>query len=384
MASLGSRLVALWLCLCLGACADVAPSKGRPARPSAPSRSADIVMVGDIMMGDRMLPFLEAEGVGYPFASLAPALRSADLTVGNLEGPVAVEAKLNRDLRFPYKVPPWTLQGLREAGFDLLSLANNHLVDCGQDGVRETMRHVEVSGMQHFGAGHGAAARKPKVVDVSGTRVAFVGWLGADSLLRDEGHAAREGAFEDAQRWARRRLGTSGGRLGLVVGSADEVEEMVAEARAVADVVVVYAHWGIRYRRAPSPLQRLLAHTAIDAGADLVVGHHAHIWQPLELYRGKLIAYGLGNFAFGSRNRRARAGLILRAHLRHRQLGRVELTFIRTANADPSVAYQARPLAGPELYGALHELRGTAAGLEFRVEEGRAVIDLGGRLGVPE
>lgn len=332
-------------------------------------------MVGDIMMGDRMLPVLSAKGLDYPFAALAPLLKSADLTVGNLEGPVAVESTLNRDLRFPYKVPPWTLQGLHEAGFDLLSLANNHLRDCGEDGVRETMGYVEAAGMTPFGAGDHETASRPAVVDLGGTRVAFVGVLGADTLIRDEAHAGEEDIFDDAHRWARRRLGTRGGRRGLVVATVDEVSDLVQEARSMADVVVVYAHWGIRYRRAPSALQRELAHAAIDAGADLVVGHHAHIWQPVERYRGRLIAYGLGNFAFGSRNRKARSGLVLRARMVRRRIERVELLFIDTSNVDPAMAYQPKPLVGADLRDALNELRATARGVDLRVEDDRAVFE---------
>ncbi len=153
---------------------------------------------------------------------------------------------------------------------------------------------------------------------------------------------------------------------------------MVTEARAVADFVVVSPHWGIRYHRPVFEDQQRLAHAAIDAGADLVVGHHVHIWQPTEVYKGVPIVYGLGNFAFGSRNSRAIGGLLVRAVLVDGKLRRLELypTFTKTRNSQ--VSHQTKILKGASARRVLEDLAEWSAprGAVVRIRDGVGVIEL--------
>jgi poly-gamma-glutamate capsule biosynthesis protein CapA/YwtB (metallophosphatase superfamily) len=339
-----------------------------------------IVLVGDIMTWDRTARALEQWGANYPFVAVAPLLASGDLTVGNLEGPIAEQAK-QRPGRFSYRVPPWTLKGLRWAGFDLVSLANNHVADCGDVGVLETLRHLSRAGIGAFGAGRTAAeARQPAVLQVGEVRVAFCGMVAAETTIYEWQGEPRPATLRRLKRQAEQQLAARPDRPGAALATEEQVERAVRAARETADVVVLYVHWGVRYHRAPTRFQRRVGRAAISAGADLVVGHHAHFWQPVELYQNRAIVYGVGNFAFGSNNRRADEALLVRAVLRGRRLVRVELFPLYTKNRDPAVHYQPKLLRGATADWMLARLVAESKehGTELRIaaDPPRAVLGL--------
>ncbi|MCB1155822.1 CapA family protein, partial [bacterium] len=166
-------------------------------------------------------------------------------------------------------------------------------------------------------------------------KYAFVASVSAETwITRMEQVEEEKGAVSKRRRWMRRRLQAKEDTPGSVVSSTKLVRRMVRRAKRMADVVVYFPHWGIRYHRPVFDEQIKMAHAAIDAGADLVVGHHIHIWQPSEIYKGKPIVYGLGNFAFGSNNRRADEGLVVRAIFSEEGLRRVELYPTYSKNVD--------------------------------------------------
>lgn len=305
-----------------------------------------IVFVGDIMPWDRAAARIQQDGPEYPFSATKPLVDLADLVVGDLEGPVAETLEtVPGDYR--YRIPPFTLGGLKGAGIDLVSLANNHLMDCGQAGLAETLAHLQEAGLRSFGAGRDAEeASRPAVVTVGGTRVAFVAAVCPETQLADWEDAQDAGEYERWMLAMRRDMEAGPSAGGTVLATPDTVREMVRRASAAADLVVAYLHFGIRYHRSPTLRQRALAHAAVEGGAGLVVGHHAHFWQPVECYRGAPIFYGIGNYAFGSANRRADEGLLLRAVLERGRLSYVEIFPLCTRNRDPDVNYQSKVLAG--------------------------------------
>ena len=203
-------------------------------------------------------------------------VRSADLALANLEGPTPTRHSFHAT-GMVFTGDPALLAGLGRAGFDVLSLANNHAGDAGATGVVQTLRALERAGIAHAGAGRNLVlARRPAIVDVRGVRVAVLAY---DAI-------------------APGRAGTAA-RAGTARLTAKAVRADVARARtAGADVVIVFPHWGVEYTRTPSASQRRLAHAAIDAGADLLVGNHPHWVQAMEVYRGRPIWYALGNFTF--------------------------------------------------------------------------------------
>lgn len=313
---------------------------------AAPSGKQTIVIVGDIMTWDRTQEHIERHGANYPFLATAPLLASADLTVGNLEGPVATAAKRRRG-QFVYKVPPQTLSGLKWAGFDLVSLANNHLLDCGHSGLTETFRHLETAGVRPFGAGRDAAeANRPVIANLGQTKVAFLGLVAGETWLTGPTVTADSAAQKRQQNKMRERLEARADRPGTIVATRESVPRLVRQAQQQADFVVLVIHWGVRYGRLATDFQRTIARLAVAAGADLIVGHHAHIWQPVELVDGVPVIYGVGNFAFGSGNRRADEGLLVRAILDRGRLEMIELFPLYIKNRDSAVDYQTKVMRG--------------------------------------
>lgn len=204
-------------------------------------------------------------------------LKSADLTLANLENPVLENAvwhpegtTFNGDLRL--------LSLLESAGIDGVTLANNHVLDAGVPGLLETMDHLKQAGISHAGAGLDlASAREPMIFDLGDTKVGVLNYQNVPS-------------YEWA--WATEK---SPGTAPLL---ADIVREDVRRLKSRVDVVAVMPHWGAEYTATPEPGQVDIAHEAIDAGSDFVVGGHAHWAKGMETYRGSPIFYGVGNFLF--------------------------------------------------------------------------------------
>ncbi len=252
-----------------------------------PNYSIQIAAVGDIML-DRRLGARIADGdVGYPFELMRPWLEPADITVGNFESALgdrpdvytAAEGK-----SYPFLSPPEAARALAASGFDVVSLANNHALDYGIEAVRDGVRLLEAQGITTVGVGENAnEARAPQIVEIDGVKLAFLAYI--DVLSEDQGYDMTAWEATDA------RPGVAWGRPEIVTA---DVQAILPDV----DHVIVLLHFGIEYLRPITPEQQTLARAAVDAGADLVIGHHAHVLQKVEEYNGGLIAYGLGNFAF--------------------------------------------------------------------------------------
>jgi len=232
----------------------------KPAPPAPPKRIR-AAFTGDvaISLGVGAIVATHRDPT-FPFADVAERLRSYDLLVGNLECVVATRGEPT--IREPLVAPPDTPKLLADAGFDLVSIANNHTLDMANAGYFEMLEKLDAVKLEHFGSTTADHARDPVAIrEVQGIRVALIGHMNREEKK----------AIEDIKR-----------------------------ARMAADIVIVFEHWGIEYAQYPVRHQRLLGRTLIDAGADAVIGAHAHVVQPIEIYKNKLIAYGLGNFVFSS------------------------------------------------------------------------------------
>jgi len=252
-------------------------SEARPPPPASRSgRAITINWVGDTVLGSRYgLPPNSARNV---FASVAPTLRRADLTIGNLEGTFSVggESKCGATASehcFAFQAPPENAAALRDAGFDMMNLANNHAFDYGPDGQRQTIRALDRVHIRHVG--RPAAVTR---VNVRGNRVAVIGFA--------------------PYRWA-----TS-------LTDIPAARSLVNRAAHDADIVIVIMHAGgegADRTHTPEGVEtefgedrgyaRGFAHAVIDGGADIVLGSGPHVIRGLETHRGRLIAYSLGNFA---------------------------------------------------------------------------------------
>jgi poly-gamma-glutamate capsule biosynthesis protein CapA/YwtB (metallophosphatase superfamily) len=203
-------------------------------------------------------------------------MKSADVAIANFENPAPNTFRWHTSGTV-FSADRRNLEGLVRAGLDYVSIANNHIGDAGRNGILQTIRNLDRVGLEHSGAGKDlAAARKPAILDANGTKVAILGY---DAIAR---------YYNAAQ-----------GRPGNAPLSRKNVKQDVAAAReAGADVVIVFPHWGVEYQARPFAAQQKLARQIIDAGADMVIGNHAHWAGAMEVYEGKPIWYALGNFVF--------------------------------------------------------------------------------------
>lgn len=254
---------------------------------------ARIAFLGDTLLGGQAQATLDRHGYEHATGGLAPVLADADLVVANLEGPVtATERPAAKDAadrkRYWYRAHPESLAALSALGVRLVSLANNHVLDHGAEGLADTIAALDGAGIAHCGAGADErAARRPVTLDVPGGRVGF---LSALQRYRIE--------LDDARYAGDHRPGPLRLRSGRI---ADDL------AAVDADLRVALVHWGHTYRPV-SGRQRRLAAALLTAGADLVVGHHPHVVQPVELDRGRPVLYSLGNGVFGTPGRFAQRG----------------------------------------------------------------------------
>jgi poly-gamma-glutamate synthesis protein (capsule biosynthesis protein) len=261
------------------------PAPAATAATPAASTAGTITIsaVGDISLARQVVDRMQANGGAYPYALIAP-LVDGDIGFANLEG-----ALTERGEPWPkgynFRTPPRFAPGLFAAHFDVVTLANNHMLDYGVIGLQDTIATLDAVGIKHAGAGGSIAqaAFTPAIVEAHGLRVAFVACV----LTPTEG-----GGF-DIHAW-----GAGEGAPGIAVCDAQLLRDAIAGARKVADFVVVAVHAGTEYDNAPNATQRELADVAMRAGADVFLGAHAHVVQPVERRGAQLIAWGLGNFIF--------------------------------------------------------------------------------------
>jgi len=284
--------------------------------------SVSLVVVGDLMMGGSALPILHQKGADYPFDLTRTHLHTADIALANLEAPFTHSGKAF-DKTFIFRVPPEYAGGVARAGFDVLTLANNHILDYGPEGLFSTVMVLDSLGIAHCGVGHDLSAAERGVVVKRGPwRVGFLAYS----------------MTYPADFWA------TLGRMGTAYPYPERFKECLRVMREEADLIVVSFHWGGELKVDPKPYQRLFAHRAIDWGADLVVGHHPHVLQGLEIYEDRLIAYSMGNFVFGSYSRNVRESIILK--VRYDSMGFLMAEVIPISVFNYDVQFQPRLLEG--------------------------------------
>ena len=257
-----------------------------------------IEAVGDITFGEQVGGAIASYGAAYPWTYVARTLRAADITIGNLETAVTTRGAPAADKQYHFRGEPSALRPIaRLAGFDVLTLANNHTVDYGRDSLVDTMRAVRSSGIQPIGAGIDATqARRPAIVEAGGLRVAFLGYSDVNPL----GFPAEAGA------------------AGTARADVAQITSDVRAARRRSDIVACYFHWGTELHPAPDSRQETFASACLDAGAKIVLGAHPHVLGAVTRPSAStLVAWSLGNFVFPSSGDTARTA-ILRVALERR------------------------------------------------------------------
>lgn len=238
-----------------------------------------MLAVGDIMLDRDVKREGLREGWEHIFKEVAPRINQADLAFANLESPIGAKGHFIN----MFQAPPEAMKGLAYAGFDVVSLANNHTLDYHHEGMFETMRLLEENEIDWVGAGNNIhEARAPLIKEINGVKVGFLAYTEMWFV-----HAREPISWEGTAK----EPGVAPARLEIIVEDVNELKNTV-------DCVVVSIHWGKEYTHDPTPEQKLLARATVDAGADLVLGHHPHVLQGIEFYKEGVIAYSLGNFVF--------------------------------------------------------------------------------------
>lgn len=231
-------------------------------------KSISMLFLGD-MMFDRGVR-VQADKMGYDaiFGSATTTIQSHDLTIANLEGPISsFKSKLVNSSGkaipgFQFTFDNKTAPALKNVGIDIVSLANNHTDNFGQEGLNQTRNILSENNIMYFGSPTNNPEYMATTTCIHDICVGIIGW--------------HEFSYKN-----------------------DEfVLSKIKEIRPAVDYLVIYPHWGTEYKTSPNKKQIQLAHSWIDAGADVVVGHHPHVIQSVEIYKDKYIFYSLGNFIF--------------------------------------------------------------------------------------
>ena len=221
------------------------------------NRKITILAVGDIML-DRGVEFkIENEGKGdysFPFLKIAEELRRADFVFGNLEGPISDKGQKVGSI-YSFRADPKAVEGLKYAGFDILSVANNHIFDYGREAMEDTFKRLKEAGIEYVGGGFDEKeAYSPLIKEINGTKIGFLAYTN----LGPEAWEATEGKSGIA--WIDEK-------------NLEKIKKGIEAAKQKSDVLIVSLHSGEEYAANPTSFQTSFAYSAVDAGADLVVGH---------------------------------------------------------------------------------------------------------------
>ncbi len=248
--------------------------QSQPSEEGEVIEDVELLFVGDIMMSRYIGELISREGGSdFLFEYVRDVLSDADIVFGNFESPVSRRG-VDQGGIYSFRTDPDALGGLARAGFDIVSLANNHIFDWGSEALVDSPKHLEEHGILSVGVGGtDLEAREPKVITRKGVSVAFLAY---SQFAPKKSIPAVARLDED-----------------LVIKDIQSIRTSNA-----ADIIVVTVHWGDEYETQENVDQQRLARLFVDAGADIIIGHHPHVLQSVEEYNNGLIAYSLGNFIF--------------------------------------------------------------------------------------
>jgi len=242
----------------------------------------NLFFVGDIMLGRGVEYMINKQGKGdfkFSFLKIASELQKSDILFANLEGPIS-----DRGVRvgsiYSFRFKPEAVDGLVYGGFDILSLANNHMLDYQRIALEDTMNILKENNIDYVGAGFNKEeAFSLKIKEIKNTRIGFLAYtnLGPGNWKAGEKNS---------------------GMAWISENDIGEIAEDIKKSKKEVDILIISLHAGEEYEENPTSFQTSFAMNCIENGADLVVGHHSHVVQKIERYNDGWIAYSLGNFIF--------------------------------------------------------------------------------------
>lgn len=251
-----------------------------------------LVAAGDLMMSRYIGKVIKENGIDYPLGRISKYISGYDLAFCNLE---SIIGSVGNKQAFPDKpynflAATETVRIINKAGFDVVCLANNHAMDYGYSAATETFKLLKDNSIGYFGIGPNLSeARKPCIKEIKGIKAAFLGYGIAHSSAYYAGYNIP----------------------GIAPVRLKEIARDIAALKGKVDYIVVSLHWGNEYVHYPSKAQRRIGHKIIDAGADIILGHHPHVLQGIENYKNKVIVYSLGNLLFDQKKHDTKYGALV-------------------------------------------------------------------------
>ncbi|MEQ8190554.1 MAG: CapA family protein [Candidatus Eremiobacterota bacterium] len=316
---------------------------------SSNEKTFTMTFVGDILLDKNYLP-----DEVYPFKYVEEILQKSDITAGNLECPVSMRgypnpaknpASVAAGREYIFRASPKMAESLSRAGFDVLSLANNHSMDYGTQALLDTVDFIHSFNGGATGAGKNISdARCPYYIQIQDTLVAFLAY----SEIVPYSYGATEYS------------------PGIAVASMDYNRDYfrkdIKKAKENADIVVVYFHWGEEKKFHGDRRQKELARQSVDMGADLVIGVHPHVLQGIEKYKNSLIAYSLGNFVFNPSDEASKETIILQCKFENEKLSHINLIPVYIQSGKPV------PATGGRKNKIMERIRNLSAELGFNLK----------------
>jgi len=263
---------------------NIAEEETEATAPAEPEiEDITLLFAGDVYLSNHVLnAYDKAGGIhGVLDEGIRAEIEAADVFMVNQEFPFTERGTKAADKQYTFRLPHDRLYLMNEMGIDIVTLANNHILDFGPEGITDSIAALNEAGIKYVGAGENLEeAKKLEIIEVGGRKIGFLGTSRvymAASWAAGENHPGVFSTYDPA----------------LPIEEIKKADELV-------DYLVVYVHWGIERNTQPENYQRVMGQQYIDAGADIVIGSHPHVLQPLEYHNGKPIMYSMGNFVFGS------------------------------------------------------------------------------------
>ncbi|MGF7534441.1 capsular polyglutamate synthetase PgsA [Bacillus mexicanus] len=293
---------------------------GKAEKPKVKTYADDVLsasFVGDIMMGRYVEKVTKQKGADSVFQYVEPIFKSSDYVAGNFENTVTYQKDYKQaKKKIHLQTNKESVKVLKDMNFTVLNSANNHSMDYGVEGMKDTLGEFSKQNLDIVGAGYNLDDAKKKISyqKVNGVTIATLGFTDVSG----------------------KSFGAKRKTPGVLPADPEVFIPMISEAKQRADIVVVQSHWGQEYDNDPNDRQRQLARAMSDAGADIIVGHHPHVLEPIEVYNGTVIFYSLGNFVFDQGWTRTRDSALVQYHLKKNGTGRFEVTPIDIHEATPA------------------------------------------------
>ena len=267
-----------------------------------------ISIVGDMLMDSSVRGQIDRNGVEFPWEHVKDYFQKDNLTIGNLETSITTSGTKWADKQYNFRSDPKNLIAMKKAGMEVVSIANNHSLDYGYDGFLDTLNHLDKAEIKRIGGGKNRKeAMEGIIIEEEGIKIGILSFSRVVPSVDWYATYQRPG----------------------IVGAYDchikEVLDRVTEIKEEVDILVLSIHWGVELSTTPRNEEIAFAKKLIDAGVDIVMGHHPHVLQGIEIYNGKPIFYSLGNFIFGSKNELTANTMIAQINLKDKYIDNIKI-----------------------------------------------------------